>query len=124
MPSTPLVRELELLGPWMELDASSAGVDGPARLCDRLHNRIHAAERHEPPSRVGRRRDDVVVRGRVAGGLLHRDDYHVRAHGLQFREQLRTESLKPSGSFTPTWVWMSNSDASGTAARTRARTTE
>ena len=94
--------EPEPLGPRVELDAARARVEAAPRLVHRSGRvRVDPGEGHEPP--VGRRdgREHHVVGGRVAVGLVHREDGGARAGVLEHREQLLRALLVAVGIVGP-----------------------
>src|SRR4051794_8249067 len=69
----PVVRGIELLRTWMELDPARAEVEAACRLLDRLLLQVEPDERDDATLRAGCERERPVVRGpkgRVPVGLV------------------------------------------------------
>jgi hypothetical protein len=79
--------------------ADGPGVQRAAGLLDGAAGlRVQAAERHEPPARVGGRLDDVVVGRRVAVvGLVHGEHDAARVHRLEHADQVARVLLEAVG---------------------------
>ena len=80
--------EPELLRARVELDPARTRRDAAADLGDGVVARVDPAERDQPALGCGGRRDDVVVRGRVAVGLVHRERHGAPVGGRERGEQL------------------------------------
>ena len=77
----PRMPEREALRARMQLEPARARGQAATRLAQRVGLGIQPAQRHEPPAGLGGGRDHGVVGGRVAVGLLHREDHRPAVPG-------------------------------------------
>ena len=82
------LRHRELLGPRVELDPVGAEVEAALRLGQRAVVRVDPAEVDDPPVGARLDRPRLVVGGRVAVRLVHREGDRPRARVLHRRDQL------------------------------------
>ena len=91
------VVEREPLGARVQLDATSAGVEGPPCLPGGIVVRVHAAERHEPPAAALGLRKHAVVGLRVAVRLVHREEDGPAADPVEHLGELLEARLHAVG---------------------------
>jgi hypothetical protein len=82
------VVEREPLRARMELDPACATVEGALGLGERVVLGVEPAEREQPSVRPLGLVDDHVVGGRIAVGLVHREDESARVDSLERADQL------------------------------------